>query len=100
MKVCTFKIIGNIRAADHEMIVCHVTHLEGVQVELHMQGLAGASHAIEAAGLSQQAIIELPPEARPGVLGLPQQHPSETPPHPRRPPLHQRPAIGTWRSIL
>lgn len=51
-----------------------VGHLEGVQVQLHVEGLAGSAHAIEAAGLLQAPVVHLPAQARPRVLCLPQQH--------------------------
>ena len=49
-------------------------HLQGVQVELHMDGLACGTHAIETAGLLQAPVVHLAAQSRPRVLRLPQQH--------------------------
>lgn len=56
-------------------------HLHGVQVELHVQGLAGAADAVEATSLRELPVIELAAQSGPGVLSLPQQHPRESLPH-------------------
>lgn len=57
-------------------------HLEGVQVELDMQGLACAASTVEAAGLCELPVVELAAQAGPGVGALPEEHPAEALPHP------------------
>ena len=48
-------------------------YLKAVEVELHMDGFTGKHNPVVTASGCQQPVIQLAPQACPGILGLPDQ---------------------------